>query len=122
MTTPSPSTSSGLLDALRHFSGAVAIAHHIPGRIRLKLADGSAVSMGSLLDAAKQFSGALSSAGSPAIRSVSLNPLARSCTVEYDHAIIAPAAWSDLLAGVDSEAAAALLRELDGAAAVALSA
>lgn len=86
-------------------AAAVGIAHHVRGRIRLKLQ----AEIGELPAAAadlKQFQSLF--AGSPGVRSLRVNPLARSCTVEYDPALIPSAAWGDFLAGVPSVAATAL--------------
>ncbi|NEW89748.1 MULTISPECIES: HMA2 domain-containing protein [Rhodopseudomonas] len=85
--------SAGLLRFTRHLQ----IAHHLPGRIRLKLNvpfDGEMIAMA---DEAKRFGKALSKMDG--IRSISLNPLARSCVVEYDPNGISPSAWSALVSG-----------------------
>ncbi|MCW2248583.1 hypothetical protein M2352_004243 [Azospirillum fermentarium] len=93
---------------LLRLTALLRIAHHIPGRIRLKLE----ASAGGHLAAAAADIAALNRAltAAPAIRSVSVNPLALSCTIEYDPAAIPPSAWTDLLAGTASPGAAALLR------------
>lgn len=93
-------------DLLR-FAENLRIAHHIPGRIRLKLVVDLADADVDILGGAKRFHAALS--GRAGIRSISLNPLARSCTVEYDTAVIPTSAWQDLLAGTHSAAADILL-------------
>lgn len=74
------------------------IAHHIPGRIRLKLtpmADSvlqqGAGDMGSL----RSFIAAVER--SDGISSVKVNVLAKSCTVEYSVKSIDPSAWNDLV-------------------------
>jgi len=85
------------------------VAHHIPGRIRLKLA-GDTGGLAEILAEVKRFVATASTA--PGIRSVSLNLLARSCLVEYDPAQIAPAAWTDLIAGTRSDEALSLTRRL----------
>ena len=93
---------------LGRLAASLTIAHHIPGRVRFKLAiDLSAVDR----DAAagvRRFVEMLN--GAPAIRSVKLNPLARSCVVEYDSKAIAPAAWQDVLNGSDTPEADMLLQ------------
>ncbi|MFT4172056.1 MAG: cation transporter [Rhodocyclaceae bacterium] len=96
------------IELFRRFAAHVQIAHHIPGRIRLKLApvklddeERAAVSR------AKGFQKALDSI--PGVKSIRLNLLARSCTVEYDTGIIPAAAWPDVLGAVDSPAARALM-------------
>ncbi|KAF7598218.1 MAG: hypothetical protein CGU28_13410 [Candidatus Dactylopiibacterium carminicum] len=97
------------LETFRRFAGSVQIAHHIPGRIRFKLgaieldAEGKA-----MLADARRFQGALDTL--PGVKAIRLNLLARSCTVEYDPAVIPQKAWPDLLAGVDSPEAGALIR------------
>lgn len=93
-------------ERIRDHLRAVSIAHHIPGRIRLKLAlqelalDSGArarvAAFQSLLDAM------------PGIQSIRLNLMARSCTVAYDTACIPAQAWADFLSGVASPAAATL--------------
>ncbi|MHB1375572.1 MAG: hypothetical protein ACYC5W_12025 [Thauera sp.] len=87
---------------LRGFLRDVRIAHHIRGRIRLKL-DASAVSIDLPKLEARAFQSLLDR--SPGVRSVQVNLLARSCTVHYDPEVIPERAWGDLLAGVASEAA-----------------
>ena len=90
------------------------IAHQITGRVRLKL-DAAAFDAPALRNGGgerlKKLFGAL-----PGVRGFALNPLARSCIVEYDSAVIPDAAWPDLLAGRRSPAAATLLDLLAGAA------
>ncbi|WP_051340265.1 heavy-metal-associated domain-containing protein [Azospirillum halopraeferens] len=104
MTTDAPAT---LTDGLRRLVAALRIVHHIPGRIRLKL-EAAAGAVPVTAGDAGAFDRALS--GLSGIRSVRLNPLARSCTIEYDPALIPPSAWPDLLAGRDTPGAAGLLR------------
>ncbi len=93
---------------IRDVAAALRIAHHVPGRVRLKL-DGGGPSA-AMLDGAKRFIRA--AGGAPGIRSVNLNALARSCVVEYDPKIISPAAWRDLVGGHESADADALLGAL----------
>lgn len=82
---------AGLVSRLR-------IAHHVPGRVRLKLEEGAG-----LAGAAAEVQAFVKSLDAvDGIGAVSLNLLARSCTVEYDPRRIAPNAWRDLIAGVDS--------------------
>lgn len=80
---------------------AVCIVHHLPGRIRLKL-DGNAVALPATADL-KRFQELLGEI--EGVRSLRVNLLARSCTVEYDPRIIPFAAWGDFLAGTPSPAA-----------------
>lgn len=86
------------------------IAHHVPGRVRLKLSSDDDVALASVVASARQFQQTMADA--PGIRAVSLNLLARSCVVEYDPGRIPPAAWPDLLAGTRSAAAEVLLQAL----------
>ncbi|MFC5300763.1 heavy-metal-associated domain-containing protein [Azospira restricta] len=93
---------------VRRLAPALAIAHHIPGRIRLKL-HGGATEIGELppLDEIRRELEA-----TRGVSAVRVNLLARSCTVEYDAQIIPPTAWNDLLAGTASPAADALVGTL----------
>ena len=86
------------------------IAHHIPGRIRLRLAPSLADAPAPVIADAKRLVAALDEV--PGIRAVRLNLVARSCTVEYDPRHIAPVAWDHLANGVDSPEAATLLAVL----------
>lgn len=87
----------------------VRVAHHIRGRIRLKLATGSAVAE-LPKDRARRFQAVLDSI--PGVHGVRVNFLARSCIVDYDPAVIPFEAWSEFLCGVESPAAALLERIL----------
>lgn len=100
MTTPT--------DPLLHdIVGRLRIAHHVPGRIRLKLdGDLSAPQAQAIGDAQRLIN---SLAVLPGIRKVGLNLMARSCTIEYDPARIAPAGWEHVVSGVDSPQAGALI-------------
>lgn len=99
-------------DVLPGILREVRIAHHIRGRIRLKL-DPSV----SYLDVPKVEAGAFHSLlnRTPGVRSVQVNLLARACIVQYDPEIIPERAWVDLLGGVTSEAAGILERILRNA-------
>lgn len=95
---------------VRELAPTVTVAHHIAGRIRLKLtaglpafADGRQPSLAEVQAALEAMNG---------IRSVRINLLARSCTVEYDAERIPPTAWNDLLNGTESPAADALVGAL----------
>ncbi len=93
-------------DRLRAGIACVRVAHHLRGRIRLKL-DGEPE--GLPLPSAEQvrhFHTLLQDI--EGVHSVRVNLLARSCTVEYDPAVIPMDAWSDFLAGARSAAAATL--------------
>lgn len=98
-------------DALRNCLAHVRIAHHIRGRIRLRL-----VRLPDLLQTQELRPGVCppSVADIPGVHAVRVNPLALSCCVEYDPQVIPVEAWSDFLAGVDSPAAAILERILQG--------
>ncbi len=102
------------MDDFERLSGLiprVRIAHQIPGRIRLKLTGPvSEHSVGHFKAYFLRFSDALDDI--PGIRSVRINVLARSCTVEYDPGSIPDGAWSDLLAGARSERALSLVARL----------
>lgn len=88
----------------------VTIAHHIRGRIRLRLTsypkelpppDGRTT---------EQFQILVEQA--PGVRSVRINLLARSCLIEYDPQVIPDQAWKDFIAGEASAAADTLERIL----------
>jgi hypothetical protein len=83
------------------------IAHHIPGRVRLKL-DIAALTLPALHEGAgthlKKAFGAI-----PGVRDIQFNLLARSCIVEYDSASIPDSAWPDLLNGRHTPSARLLL-------------
>jgi hypothetical protein len=114
MNAPTPVSPLDEMHPLLRFATLLRIAHHIPGRVRLKLA----VENGSgLIDAAAEAKRFIRSVtGVPGIRAVSLNPLALSCVVEYDPALISPSVWNDLVAGTRSAAAEALLQAIAAAA------
>jgi hypothetical protein len=92
-------------DELRHKLSHIRIAHHIQGRIRLKL-DTDLVLPGYSDNQASQFQAVLDRI--PGFHAVRVNFLARSCAVEYDPAVIPFQAWHDFLAGTDSHAASIL--------------
>lgn len=96
-------------EALRDCLRSLHIAHHIKGRIRLKL--DPSLPTPTLPSAGLQ---ALQAMGDriAGVRSVSINLLARSCTVTYDPLLIPHEAWGDLMAGRDSSSAIALERIL----------
>lgn len=96
-------------EELRALLRDVRIAHHVRGRIRLRLEPG-AVAIGFPRERARSFQALLDRI--PGVRSVELNLLARSCTVHYDPAHIPERAWGDLLDGTLSDAAAMLERIL----------
>jgi len=93
-------------ERFQRFTRHLRIAHHIPGRIRLKLeADLDDKQLDAIGDA-RRFGKVLEDV--PGIRSVKVNLLARSCTLEYDAKVIPSAAWSDFLEGVRSPASETL--------------
>jgi hypothetical protein len=89
-------------EELREYLAEINIAHHIQGRIRLKIHSypkdlpeswHNPITLQAIIERAS------------GIRSVRVNPMARSCAVEYDPAVIPFQAWHDFLAGTDSHAA-----------------
>ncbi|MDR3220804.1 MAG: heavy-metal-associated domain-containing protein [Candidatus Accumulibacter sp.] len=101
-----------IADELQQLSSRVEIAHHVPGRIRLRLLPGDLPPLDapaeSLAAQARALKDAL--ADTPGIRSIRVNALARSCTIEYDPRTIPFQAWPDFLGNAPSEAAAVLRR------------
>lgn len=92
---------------------AVRIAHQVPGRVRLKL--DTTLSLAGLssdewLECINLLTQLLER--TLGVRSVRVNPLARSCVLEYDPKIIPSEAWGDLLASKDSTAAQLLITHL----------
>ena len=92
---------------LWRFAALMRIAHHIPGRVRLKLGDGADAAA-----VAGVASFTRSAAKVRGIRSVKVNPLARSCVVEYDPDQIPPSVWQDIADGRRSAQADGLLQAL----------
>jgi hypothetical protein len=103
--------SVSLVEKFQQLSSCIEIAHHVPGRIRLRLLkdrpslDARAES---LMAQVQAFRDALDDVSG--IRSVRVNALARSCAIEYDPRDIPFQAWPDFLGSVQSEAAAVLRR------------
>lgn len=96
------------------FLDVLSVAHHVPGRIRLKL---SAPLTGELLvlaEQAKAFGKVFSAMAG--IRTVNLNPLAKSCTIEYDTNVIPATAWTGLLSGQPTPGSESLRQSLAAAA------
>ena len=93
---------------LLRFARQLSIAHHVPGRIRLKLNGPIGGDLKAMADQAKRFANSLSAMAG--IRSVTLNPLAKSCTIEYDVSVISSSAWSGFLSGSNSPGSDVLLR------------
>lgn len=88
-------------DTLRTIASRLRIVHHIPGRIRLRLE--AAPAPADVTARAKQWRARIGAVRG--VRSLRVNVLARSCTIEYDPREIPEAAWPDLLADVPSTAA-----------------
>lgn len=97
---------------LQELLAQLRIAHHIPGRIRLKLEATLSEAQQNAIGEAQRLLKSLDQ--TPGIRSASLNLLARSCTVEYDAKAIPPTAWRDLIESAASPEATALLDLLLG--------
>lgn len=98
-------------DRLSGLASRIRLAHQIPGRIRLKLTGPvNQKSVARFKASFSQFSNTLNDI--PGIRSIRINVLARSCTVEYDAKDIPDSAWTDLLAGVRSQGALSLVARL----------
>lgn len=78
-----------MIDGLLRIAPHVAIAHHIPGRIRLKIS----------LEGARAVNGggiAMDGIRIPGIRSMRINGFARSVVIEYDEKIIPHDFWVSL--------------------------
>ena len=103
-----PQTPPGVV--LAHFRPWLTIAHQVPGRLRLKLGgvsfEGADNRSDTINAALKRIRG---------VKNISWNLLARSCTIEYDPAVIPNTAWPDLLANADTPAAQTLRTILDEA-------
>ncbi|MDR1648316.1 MAG: cation transporter [Zoogloeaceae bacterium] len=82
-------------ETLRALTAQITIAHHLPGRIRLK--QRTAVETTPARFSADTLIAALKAI--PGITNISLNRLARSMTIVYDHDAIPPQTWPDLLSG-----------------------
>lgn len=83
------------------------IAHQIPGRIRFKI-DPAVLDDPVLRDLGDQDLSAVLGIIS-GVHAIRINKLARSCTIEYDKALIPDHAWGDLLANRATPAAHTLL-------------
>ena len=99
-------------DLLLRAGEVLTIAHHIPGRIRLKLADeaaAAAVLAGGRFPTPERLRAVVG------VRAVKVNLLARSCVVDYDPSAVPPMACVDLLAGRRTTASAPLIAALAAA-------
>jgi hypothetical protein len=93
------------LKALRHH---LAIAHHVRGRVRLRLTPAGVLAVAPDLAARLADPAALP----PGIRSVRVNVAALSVVIEYAPSLIAPELWGDLIAAPDAEFDGLLARAL----------
>lgn len=88
------------IDTLISLREYLSVAHHVPGRIRLKLNPAIRQALGlrdsSAIERAVQ--------AVPGIRQVRLNTLAGSVVVEYASDIIQPVWWQTLLASDEQQA------------------
>lgn len=91
-------------ETLRDGLGRVRIAHHIEGRIRLRVDDPELVAHVPGRAQLARVQAVLER--TPGVRSLRVNLMARSCTLEYDHEVIPFAAWGDLIGRRDTAAAA----------------
>lgn len=93
-------------ERLREAAAQVRIVHHLSGRLRMKLdARPPALRLPPHVRRREVHELVADIEGVYAVR---INVLARSCTVEYDPAVIPDEAWGDFLRGVPSPAAAVL--------------
>lgn len=81
---------------IERFAPRASIAHHIPGRVRLKF-DIGAIDTSDLREIRPERL-RIALENIRGVIAVRLNALARSCTVEYDETVIPRDAWEDLLA------------------------
>lgn len=95
MKTAADQTPQEIWQTLVSLAPTIGIAHHVPGRIRLKLSPGAALPKGLALPPGEALRAAFLNI--PGVNGLRLNLLARSCTIEYDPQRIAPDAWEDLL-------------------------
>lgn len=87
------------------------IAHHIPGRVRLKI-DAAILKNPTVKDL--DSAAVLQQLGQiRGIQNIQINKLARSCTIEYDKAILPQDAWADLLDAKDTAAARILFNIIE---------
>lgn len=87
------------------------IAHHIPGRVRLKI-DAAILKNPTVKDLDSE--AILQQLGQiRGIHRIQINKLARSCTIEYDKNILPQAAWADLLEAKATEAAQILFNIIE---------
>lgn len=100
------------IEKLRSITRHLAIAHHIPGRIRLKLqAKGLEHPELDLVHRARDFQRMVESM--PGILAIRPNLLALSCVVEYDPRVITTTLWEELIGGGDSPAIHQLCAQIE---------
>ncbi|MBL29245.1 MAG: hypothetical protein CMM50_17075 [Rhodospirillaceae bacterium] len=98
-----------LAAALLKGRSRMSIAHHVPGRIRLRFAP-------DILTQVPELKALIDSGGLEEMAGVTdarVNPFAFSIVVSYDTGRIAPSDWETLIAGGDAEAEAVLRRLLE---------
>jgi hypothetical protein len=88
----------------RHFG----IAHHIPGRLRVKFS----LSLLSDPQARPLLDGAAAGGLPPAVRDVRVNPAARTAVIDYDAAAIRPALLDEAFRTQDGARFETLMQEL----------
>jgi len=87
------------------------LVHQISGRVRIQFDSASSAALPpSSLAAAAQLQRLR--AALPGVRGVAFNPLARSCVIEYDPALIPDSTWPELLSGRPSAATRVWLEQL----------
>lgn len=79
---------------VQRFVKYVSIAHHLKGRVRFKF--NSAILKEFSDDEFAQFASLEDVING--VKGVSINKLAKSATVEYDHSVITPSKWEELIA------------------------
>jgi len=98
---------------LFEWTSRLSIAHHIPGRIRLKLRI-EGLDLSGLGDGIRAFTNALTAC--PGIGQVQVNLLARSCTITYDTQNLTPSTWTDLINGQKTKPVQHLIEAIAAAA------
>lgn len=106
--------SASAADVIACWAPYLRIAHQVPGRVRLRL-DATLADAPQLRRVGPAELQRVLGAAS-GLRDVRLNPLARSCVIEYDNSLIPDPAWADLLAGRDTPAARVLTARLGSCA------
>ncbi|MGE4292144.1 MAG: heavy-metal-associated domain-containing protein [Desulfovibrio sp.] len=97
---------SALMDVRHHLS----VAHHVPGRIRVKFGLKLLCDVGAKQALERLGGGELP----PAILSARINPMGRSVVVEYDAGTVDPGSLEELLTTRDGARFAELAREFEG--------